>query len=95
VSLPAQQAQFVIPELAVKSSVMRHQRDVADKVSHFAHHRRNRRCRAQHGIADAGKPLDFRRHPHTRIHQALIAVQFAAILPQHHGNFGYPAANRR
>ena len=88
-------AHFEIPELLVKRGIVRQQRGDADELVDLIHHLLGRRCGTQHGVADAGQLLDKPRDPHTGIHQALVTLDNAPALQNHHGNFSGPASAAR
>jgi len=53
----------------------------------LAHHLGHRRRAGHHGVGDAGQLRDEGRHPHTGIHQALVAVDDTTVFHQHDGHF--------
>ncbi|MNC28532.1 hypothetical protein D3C75_767410 [compost metagenome] len=68
------------------------QRGITDELGHFVHHLVHRRRTAQHGGGDASEPGDEGRYRHTRVHQALVALDDAPALQHHHRHLSGAAA---
>ena len=84
----ARQLQLGLPELAVKRCVVRHHGRAAHKTGCVAHDLGGRRRSAQHLVGNACQIRDEGRHPCPGLHQTLEAIDHAALLQQHDGDFG-------
>lgn len=86
---------FGVPEGAIERGVVSDERRALGEARQLVHDRARRRGAFEHGIADAGEPLDERRHPGAGTHQALEATDDLAAPDQHRRHFGGAAAPRR